>query len=326
MTLKISKTIFVNLITLSRILILVPMVFLGSKNQIIYTAIWVAFSDFIDGFLARKWGVVTSFGTKLDQNIDKLVSLIFILFFMQLQQLSLFFVILVLLREFLIVIFRYYNWSNIQSNFIGKAKTFFLYILFVFLSSQHLFTSFILDIKTLFMVLVIVSSWLSFILTITKINSQAIYFIGTTALSALFIKKASGTISSFFAFVLFFILLKSLGIEYKIGLLIMLLIFHFSYYDAFILNTKSPNDDPSIYTLDETIAIIVAWVFLGELYIINLIFLFSLFRFFDIYKFLGIRAIEKNLRWSKAFRNLADDLLSIFYVILIFILFQQYAT
>jgi CDP-diacylglycerol--glycerol-3-phosphate 3-phosphatidyltransferase len=165
------------------------MVFLGSKNQIIYTAIWIAFSDFIDGFLARKWGVVTSFGTKLDQNIDKLVSLIFILFFMQLQQLSLFFVILVLLREFLIVIFRYYNWSNTQSNFIGKAKTFFLYILFVFLSCQHLFTSFIFDIKTLFIVLVIVSSWLSFILTITKINSQVIYFIGTTALSSLFIKS-----------------------------------------------------------------------------------------------------------------------------------------
>lgn len=318
------KGIVVNLITISRILILVPVAFIGTQNLIVYSTIWVSFSDFLDGFLARKWDVSTSFGKKLDQYADKIVGLFFLLYFLQQKQISFFFVSLLLFRELLILIFRHYKWVNGQSNFIGKSKTFFIYVLFIFLSSEHLFETLNLDIKTIIMFLVMVSSWFGFILGITKITAPLVYFIGTTGSSASLFKKAPGTISSFFACILLFIFLKPIEIEYKIGVLIILFIFHFSYFKVFLLQTKSPNDDPSIYTLDETMAIIVAWVCLGELNITNLFILFSLFRFFDILKPLGIHVIEKQLRWSAAFRNMADDILAIFYVILIFKIFEHY--
>jgi phosphatidylglycerophosphate synthase len=318
------KHLLVNLITLSRISLAPLIIYIDSKNLILYTAIWVAFSDFLDGVLARKWNVVTSFGAKFDQYADKIASLFFLFYFLQQKQLSIFFVSLVLLRELLIVIFRYYKCSYTQSNFISKTKTFFLYILFIFLSSQHIFASLGFDIKRILQVLVIVSSWLSFLLTIIKIKAPLVYFISTSGLSATIVKKVPGTISSFVACILFFILLKSLSIEYKIAILVILFIFHFSYYKDFLKLIRSINDDPSVYTIDETLAIVMAWIYLGELNIINLIFLFTLFRFFDILKPLGIRSIEKQLNWSPVFRNLADDILAIFYASLILLIIQQY--
>ena len=317
--------LLVNLITLSRISLAPFIIFIDSKNLILFTAIWVAFSDFLDGFLARKWNVFTSFGTKFDQFADKIASLFFLFYFLQQKQLSIFFASLVLLRELLIVIFRYYKYSYTQSNFISKTKTFFLYILFIFLSSQHIFASLGFDIKRTLQFLVIVSSWISFLLTIKKIKAPLVYFIGTSGLSATIVKKVPGTISSFVACILFFILLKSLCIEYKIAILVILFIFHFSYYNFFLKQIKSINDDPNVYTIDETLAIVMAWIYLGELNLINLIFLFILFRFFDIFKPLGIRSIEKQLNWPPVFRNLADDVLAIFYALLILFITQQYA-
>jgi phosphatidylglycerophosphatase A len=322
--LQIIKISLVNLITLSRILLACLIIYIDSKNLILYLTIWVAFSDFFDGFLARKWNVVTSFGAKFDQYADKIASVIFLFHFLQQKQLSIFFVSLVLLRELLIVIFRYYKCSYTQSNFISKTKTFFLYILFIFLSSQHIFASLGFDIKKTLQILVIFSSWLSFLLTIIKFKAPLVYFIGTSGLSATILKKVPGTISSFAACILFFILLKSLSIEYKIALLVILFIFHFSYYKDFLKQIKSINDDPSVYTIDETLAIVMAWIYLGESNLINLIFLFILFRFFDILKPLGIRSIEKQLNWPPVFRNLADDILAIFYTLLILLIIQQY--
>ena len=105
-----------------------------------------------------------------------------------------------------------------------------------------------------------------------------------------------------------------------------MIIFHFSYYKKFLERINSINDDPGIYTLDETLAIILAWIYFGKIEIINLIILFVLFRFFDILKVLGIRAIEKQLSLSAEFRNIADDILAIFYASLILIIFQKYVS
>ncbi len=317
------KYLFVNLISLSRIL-LTPLIFyIDGVNLVLYISIWIAFSDFFDGFLARKWNVASSFGATIDQYADKIASLFFLFYFLQQKQFSIYFVSLVLLRELLIVIFRYFKCSDTQSNLISKSKTFFLYILFILLSSQQNLAFLWFDIGKILQVLIILSSWLSFVLTIKKIKAPLVYFICTSGMSATIVKNVPGTISSFVACIFFFILLKSFNIEYKIALLIILSIFHFSYYKDFLIQIKSIDDDPSVYTLDETLAIVIAWIYFGDLNIINLIFLFILFRLFDILKPFGIRSIEKQLYLTSAFRNLADDILAIFYASLI-LLIQKY--
>jgi len=323
MTRKI-KIFLVNTITTSRILTLIPILFTDSKNYLLFAAIWVALSDFLDGLLARKWDVITSFGSKFDQYADKIVSIFFMVLLLKQDQLDLVFIGLLILRELLIIIFRYVNWSTAQSNLIGKAKTFFLYSLFILLSSQHLFLPLAVNIKAVLMDLVLSSSWLSFLLTIPKIETALVYFMGTTGLSSVLLRKAPGTISSIVAFALFFFVLNTVDLEFKIGILFMLLIFHFAYFDLFLEQIKSKNDDPGIYTLDETLAIAFAWILLGELTIFHLALVFGLFRFFDIVKPLGIRSIEKQLGWSPALRNLGDDVLAVVYSGIVFKIIHPY--
>ncbi len=318
------KYLLVNLITLSRILLALLINYIDSENLMFFITIWVAFSDFLDGNLARKLDVISSFGTKFDQYADKISTLLFLFYFLQQNKLSIFFVSVVLLRELLIVIFRHFKWSYAQSNLISKAKTSFLYILFIFLSSQHIFLFQNFDINIFLQVLVVACSWLSLLLAIINIREPIVYFIGSTGLSATIVKKAPGTVSSLLACIFFFILLKSLIIEYKIAILVIMFIFHFSCYMDFLEQIRSINDDPSVYTIDETLAIVLSWIFFDKLSLINLLFLFVLFRFFDIIKPLGISSIEKHLYWPPMIRNLADDIIAIFYTSLILLIIQQY--
>jgi phosphatidylglycerophosphatase A len=125
-------------------------------------------------------------------------------------------------------------------------------------------------------------------------------------------------------FLLLFFGLIKIDIEYKISLVLVLLVIHFVYYSSFLKQFGSLNDDPNIYTLDETLAIAVAWLFLGKLVFVEVILLFAIFRFFDIFKPLGINKIEKIMKWPPAIRNLADDILAITYAIIIFQIIKIY--
>ncbi len=302
----------------------IPIFFIANLHYLFVVTLWAGFSDFLDGFLARKWQVITAFGIKLDQYADKIASFLLLLFFLNNQQLSYLFVALIVLREILVLIFRTLNWSNAQSNFIGKAKTFFLYALFIFLSAQHLMPNFFIDVKMILILLAICCSWLSFFLSISKLTPPLIYGFGTTGLSATLVKKAPGTITSLVVFLLLFLGFNGIELEYKIGLFLLLFIIHFAYYNLFLKQVNSLNDDPGIYTLDETLAIVMAWLFIGNSSIIELVILFVLFRFFDIIKPLGIKTIEKQLSWSPSVRNLADDILAMAYALIIFQIFKIY--
>jgi phosphatidylglycerophosphate synthase len=319
-----NKIILVNSITLSRVILVIPIFFFTNLNYLVIVALWAGISDFLDGFLARKWEVTTALGIKLDQYADKMASLLLLVFFLNNQKLSCVFSALIFFREILVLIFRSLNWSSAHSNFFGKAKTFFFYALFVLLSLEHLVSSFFIDFKLILKILVISCSWLSVFLSIPKLTSPIIYGFGTSGLSSILLKKAPGTITSFLCFLLLFLGLNDIGLEYKISFLILLLIFHFVYYNSFLNQVNSQNDDPSIYTLDESIAIVFAWLFLERISIIDFLILFLLFRFFDIFKLLGIKKIEKQFKWSPAIRNVADDILAMAYAMIVFQIIQFY--
>ena len=67
-----------NILTASRILFTPIVIFLGITNHykiLIAVAIVIAFTDFLDGYLARKWDVVSELGARLDVIGDKMLAI-----------------------------------------------------------------------------------------------------------------------------------------------------------------------------------------------------------------------------------------------------------
>lgn len=173
------------------------------------------------------------------------------------------------------------------------------------------------------MLLSIGLSWTSFVFSISTINKSLVYFLGTTCLSANIWEKSSGTLTSALTFLLVFSF-NDIKIEYKICIFLLLIFIHFVYYRTFITQFKFETDDPKIYTLDEALAINMAWIFLGTFSFIEGLVLFVFFRFFDIVKPFGILRIERDVRFSAEFRNLADDIIAMFYTLVCFQIIKFY--
>lgn len=122
------KTFIINSITLSRIVLVIPVFIFSNLYYLTFITLWVGLSDFLDGYLARKWIVASDFGSKLDQISDKIVLFLLLTYFHINEEISFYFFAALILRECLILIFRYNKFSNTYSNFIGKLKTFILYL------------------------------------------------------------------------------------------------------------------------------------------------------------------------------------------------------
>lgn len=106
-----------NILTISRIVLLPVMIalFFVPGEAAAWTALWIyifcAVTDFFDGYLARKYGTTSNFGTFLDPISDKiLVSslLIALAAFDRLDGLWMIPAIIILMREFLIAGLREY--------------------------------------------------------------------------------------------------------------------------------------------------------------------------------------------------------------------------
>jgi len=122
-----------NQITLVRV-VLVPVfvvvMLMGSipyNNIIACTIFCVACaSDFVDGYLARKWNLVTNFGKFADPLADKLLVGAALICLVELEKLPAWVVIIIISREFIISGLRLIAVDNgvvIAANYWGKVKT-----------------------------------------------------------------------------------------------------------------------------------------------------------------------------------------------------------
>jgi CDP-diacylglycerol--glycerol-3-phosphate 3-phosphatidyltransferase len=154
-----------NVISLSRIFLVIPIIYLiASGNEYLALLIFLlgCLTDFMDGFLARKYNQESILGENLDLLADKLficILLVFLPFHFD-NFLLLFFSILLIARELVIGSVRQYFLSinlvkKSKVNFLGKSKTFFQMIsvgsAIIFMSTSYEYISLILFSITLFL-------------------------------------------------------------------------------------------------------------------------------------------------------------------------------
>lgn len=88
--------------------------------------IFASLTDFVDGYLARKYNLITNFGKFMDPLADKLLVTAALLCFIELGELSSWIVMIIIAREFIISIFRAIASSEgvvIAASWWGKVKT-----------------------------------------------------------------------------------------------------------------------------------------------------------------------------------------------------------
>ena len=119
-----------NILTLSRLLVTPLIIYLGLNNHfiiLIIVAVFIALTDFFDGYLARKWQVTSEFGAKLDMIADKVLALGLLILLIMKNHLFLY----VLILESIIAIVNIYIFFKSKyanSLLVGKLKTWFIFI------------------------------------------------------------------------------------------------------------------------------------------------------------------------------------------------------
>lgn len=118
-----------NKLTLLRIIMIPFFIYLLlSKYTLLAFVVFslASFTDFLDGYLARKHNLITNFGKFMDPLADKLLITSALVCFVELGVLNSWVVIIILSREFIVSIFRAIAAAEgivIAASWWGKAKT-----------------------------------------------------------------------------------------------------------------------------------------------------------------------------------------------------------
>lgn len=123
-----------NIVSLTRLLGVFALIYVGlvSPNYVVVLMLfgYAGFSDWLDGFLARKLNQYSELGEKLDPLADRLYILVALLITLRENLIPVWIVIAVVMREcFLVVVFavlRLRGFSIPPVHYIGKAGTLML--------------------------------------------------------------------------------------------------------------------------------------------------------------------------------------------------------
>ena len=137
----------------------------GEADKWIAVAIFViaSFTDFLDGYLARKYNLVSNFGKFIDPLADKLLVSAAMICLVEMGRLPAWIVIIIISREFIISGFRLIASDNgvvIAASYWGKFKTVFQMAMIIVL---------ICNLGGVFGIVETVLIWISLILTIVSL-------------------------------------------------------------------------------------------------------------------------------------------------------------
>jgi CDP-diacylglycerol--glycerol-3-phosphate 3-phosphatidyltransferase len=173
-----------NKLTVLRFLLIpVLLFFVMHKYFVVSICLFLVISltDFFDGFLARKYKLVTSLGALLDQLADKFLIISVFIAFLQLGFISFVNVIIIIFREFLVTSLRLVASQNnitISVDKSGKLKT-LLQILTIFwilfmqiIKYQNFILQIIEKVLVIFMVCVTIFSCIRYFIKYFKYKNK----------------------------------------------------------------------------------------------------------------------------------------------------------
>ena len=140
--------------------------YIGSAGKYIALAIFVvaSFTDFLDGYLARRDNLVTNFGKFMDPRADKLLVCSALICLVNNDKLQAWIVIVIIAREFIISGFRLVASDNgvvIAASYWGKFKT---------VSQMAMIILCILDINnTVMQYITVIVTYLALVLTVVSL-------------------------------------------------------------------------------------------------------------------------------------------------------------
>jgi len=128
---------YANFITLCRIFCLPFMVYIYETNSIdsvkksvLLTSLFIilAFTDWLDGYIARKYGLQSAFGAFLDPVADKIMIVVSLLIVLDMGLIRYWIALIIVLRELIISALREWmarlgSHEKVSVKYIGKLKT-----------------------------------------------------------------------------------------------------------------------------------------------------------------------------------------------------------
>ena len=117
-----------TLLTLSRIVVIPLFVLATPASNLLGAVIFVlaSFTDFLDGYLARRSGQITKFGIIMDPIADKFLVIAALVLLVDMARISVWIAIIIIVREFLVTALRAVALSKdivIKAEMGGKLKT-----------------------------------------------------------------------------------------------------------------------------------------------------------------------------------------------------------
>lgn len=124
------KAMIPNILTITRIILTLIIIILGlTKNYLLMVIISIiaAITDFLDGYLARKWNVISLKGAKMDAVADKVFAIGIVGGLVTKFDILIYVLILEIILA-LSNLYYHYKTNRTESLFIGKFKTTLLFI------------------------------------------------------------------------------------------------------------------------------------------------------------------------------------------------------